>query len=159
MASIRQVYENVSKVNFETVVSETIKSKEDDMIFLNVNQMQEGEGADNRELRNTNKNYKGVYKPLTSEIAEQSNTVLPKRVGELYNFGWTGEFLSNFKMDVDKKQYNIFSTGTGGDGKKSFFDGFKNLYGLNKESRQKLVEEKGLRKALITNYGKATKLL
>ena len=159
MATIRQVYKNIHAVKFDRVVEETIKSCEDEIIRLNVDQMQDGKGKDDADLKHTDsKKYRGVYKPLTQEIAETDPTVLPKRAGELYNFGWTGAFLSNFEVKVDNKEYEIFSTGTGGGDKAEFFRGFRNLFGLNKKSRTLLVENT-LQSKLVNNYKKAAKLI
>lgn len=159
MATIRQVYKNIHAVNFDKVVEDTIYSVEDEIIKLNVNQMQDGKGKDSSNLKHKNsKKYTGVYKSLTQEIAESESTVLPKRAGELYNFGWTGDFLSNMQIKVENKEIDIFSTGAGAGDKAIFFGGFPTLFGLNKESRSILIENT-LRKKLVDNYKRATKLL
>jgi hypothetical protein len=159
MATIRQVYKNIHAVKFDKVVEDTLRSEEDAIIKLNANQLQDGQGSDDKELKNRDKKYTGVYKPLTQEIAESDNPLLPKRAGELYNFVWTGDFLANLQLEVKKSNIQIYSTGTGSGSKADFFRGYTNLYGLNKKSREDLIDEYGFKKSLVTNYKKAAKLI
>jgi len=158
MATIRQVYNNIHAVKFEKVVEDTIKSVEPEIIRLNVNQMQDGEGNDGNNLKHSNKRFKGTYTKMTAENADFEATALPKRAGELYNFGWTGDFLANLQMKIDNREIKIFSTGTGSGDKAMFFSGFKTLFGLNAKSRTELIE-KTLRKKLVTNYKTQAKLI
>jgi hypothetical protein len=158
MATIRQVYKNIHAVKFDKVVEDTLKNEEDAIIKLNANQLQGGQGSDDKELKNRDKKYTGVYKPLTQEIAEIYNPLLPKRAGELYNFVWTGDFLANLQLEVKKSNIKIYSTGTGSGSKADFFRGYTNLYGLNKKSREQFIENV-FRSKLVTNYKKAAKLI
>jgi len=159
MATIRQVYINIHRVNFEKVVEDTIYSVENEIVRLNAEQMQDGKGKDGNNLKHRNsKKYTGVYKSLTEEIAQSESPILPKRAGELYNFGWTGDFLSNLQIKVKNKEIEIFSTGTGAGDKAIFFGGFTTLFGLNAKSRTELID-KTLRTKLVTNYKRATKLI
>jgi hypothetical protein len=158
MATIRQVYKNIHAVKFDKVVEDTLRSEDDAIIKLNANQLQDGQGSDDKELKNRDKKYTGVYKPLTQEIAESDNPLLPKRAGELYNFVWTGDFLANLQLEVKKSNIQIYSTGTGSGSKADFFRGYTNLYGLNKKSREQFIENV-FRSKLVTNYKKAAKLI
>jgi hypothetical protein len=158
MATIRQVYKNIHAVKFDKIVEDTLRSEGNEIIRLNANQLQDGQGSDDKDLKHSNSKYKGVYKPLTQEIAEQESTVLPKRAGELYNFAWSGDFLANMQLKIERREFRIFSTGTGSGSKADFFRGYTNLYGLNKKSREQFIENI-FRSKLVTNYKKAAKLI
>jgi hypothetical protein len=155
MATINQVFSKWDKLDFNKVVETTMYESEKDIIYLNVEQMQDGKGSDDAVLKNSNKNYKGVYKPLTQEIASKENPILSKSAGSLYNFGWTGDFLNNMQLEVTNLEYKIFSTGTGIGDKQAFFDGYKNMFGLNKESRAELIDAKGFNDKLVKNLKNA----
>jgi hypothetical protein len=156
MATINQVFSNWNKLNFNKVIKDTMYESEKDIIYLNVEQMQNGKGSDGGILKNNN--YKGVYSPITEEIAKQKIPILPKRTGELYNFGWEGNFLHNMDLEVSDLEYKVFSTGTGVDTKKEFFDGYVNMWGLNKESRAELIDGKGFNNKLVKNVKNAVRL-
>jgi hypothetical protein len=158
MATIKQVLLNWENLNFEQVIENTFYESEKDIIYLNVEQMQSGKGSDDNILKNRNKRFNGVYKPLTQEIASKENPVLSKNAGELYNFGWTGDFLANMNLEVSNLEYSIFSTGTGTGLKKAFFDGYNNMFGLNKESRSELIDAKGFQNKLIKNIKNVVRL-
>ena len=158
MATINEVVKNFDILNFQQVVIDTLYQSEKDILFLNANQMQDGKGKDGANLKHTNKKYTGVYKSLTAEIANTENTILPKRAGELYNFGWTGDFLNNLDLKLTNNEISIFSTGTGTGDKKLFFDGFKTLFGLNSDSRSILINEKGLQNKLVKNVKSVVRL-
>jgi hypothetical protein len=156
MATINQVFSKWDKLDFNKVVETTMYESEKDIIYLNVEQMQSGKGSDDSVLRNSNGGE--VYTALTQEIASKENPILPKREGDLYNFGWTGDFLSNMQLEVSNLEYKIFSTGTGSGGKKEFFDSYKNMFGLNKESRAELIDAKGFNNKLVKNVKNAVRL-
>jgi hypothetical protein len=158
MATIKQVLLNWENLNFEQVIENTFYESEKDIIYLNVEQMQSGKGSDDGILKNSNKSYKGIYKPLTQEIASKENPILSKSAGDLYNFGWTGDFLNNMELNVSNLEYTIFSTGTGTGLKKAFFDGYNNMFGLNKESRSELIDGKGFQNKLVKNIKNVVRL-
>jgi hypothetical protein len=158
MATIKQVFNNFEKLDFYKVVEETMYQSEKDIIYLNVNQMQDGKGSNDGILKNNNKKFKGVYTEYTQEIASNENPILPKSKGDLYNFGYTGDFLNNLELTANKLDYVVFSTGTGVGDKKTFFDGYDNMFGLNKESREELIEGKGFGDKLIKNIKNVVRL-
>ena len=158
MATIKQVFNNWSNLDFNKVVESTFYESEKDIIYLNVEQMQRGKGSDDKDLKNSNEAYTGRYRPLTVEIARTEKTILPKYLGRLYNFGWTGDFLGNMDLEINALKYIVFSTGTGIGGKKAFFDGYKNMFGLNKESRSELIDGKGFNTKLIKNLKNVVRL-
>ena len=158
MATINQVFNNFEKLDFYKVVENTMYESEKDIIYLNVNQMQEGKGSNDGNLKNNNKNFKGVYTAFTQEIASNENPILPKNKGDLYNFGYTGDFLNNLEITANKLDYVVFSTGTGVGDKKTFFDGYDNMFGLNKASREELIEGKGFGNKLIKNVKNVVRL-
>lgn len=156
MATINQVFNNWSNLDFNKVVESTFYESEKDIIYLNVEQMQSGKGSDDGILKSSA--WGGSYTALTEEIASQQKTILPKIEGRLYNFGWEGDFLNNMELKVSNLEYIVFSTGTGAGGKKAFFDSYQNMFGLNKESRTKLIDEKGFNTKLIKNLKNVVRL-
>lgn len=124
------------------VLLKYVKSIEDDVFDLNVKQLEQGKDSFNKALKNKNDRYSGRYKQLTVDIAKQENPILPKRVGEPYNFGWTGDFLKSFEMKLLPDRLEVLNTGTGSGDKKKFFDGYNNLYGLTSNSLKELIETK-----------------
>lgn len=158
MATINQVFSKWDKLDFNKVVETTMYESEKDIIYLNVEQMQDGKGSDDAMLKNNiegGKKYKGKYTELTAEIASKENPILSKGKGDLYNFGYTGDFLNNMQLEVTNLEYKIFSTGTGIGDKQAFFDGYKNMFGLNKESRAELIDAKGFNDKLVKNLKNA----
>ena len=115
-----------------------IMNHENDIIRLNTSQFEEGRGSDNKELINSEKGYSGRYTYYTQIISLFEHPVAPKKEGKLYNFAWTGDFLRGLQLKIlpSKYQFDILSTGTGSGGKKSFFDGYTNLFGLNKNNTE-----------------------
>jgi hypothetical protein len=59
------------------------------------------------------------------------------------------------QLEVTNLEYKIFSTGTGIGDKQAFFDGYKNMFGLNKESRAELIDAKGFNDKLVKNLKNA----
>ena len=124
-------------------VDDIAMQKEDEIINLNVTQMQSGKGTNNESLKYANR-YGGAYKKLTVEIAKTSipAPLLKKEVDRLYNFGWTGDFLSNFKVKItSENKLEVYSTGTGSGGKSLFLTQTPYMYGLNAEDTRKLNYE------------------
>lgn len=117
-----------------------IKSIEREIFDLNIKQIEKAEDAKGLPLVNKDTTFDGVYSKLTEDIAAVENPVLPKKEGELYNFAWTGDFLSGFDMNVFNDHVEIFSTGEGSGEKKAFFDGYQSLYGLTPESIKIIIE-------------------
>ena len=115
--------------------------KEDEIINLNIIQMEKGLGTNDSKLNYAN-GYDGRYKTSTAKRALLERTVLPKIQGELYNFGWEGNYLANFKVRITKEnKLEVYSTGTGGGGKSIFLTQTPYMYGLNAEDTRKLNYE------------------
>lgn len=131
----------VVQTSVKGYVDDIALMKEDEIINLNVIQMEKGLGTDNSILRYAN-GYTGRYGSSTAKKSLLQRTVLPKITGELYNFGWTGDFLSNFQVRITaENKLEIFSTGTGSGGKSIFLTKTPNMYGLNAEDTRKLNYE------------------
>lgn len=113
---------------------------ENEIIRLNTGQFENGTGSDNKRLVNSNPIFKGRYSLYTQIIAK--NTVAPKNAGDLYNFAWTGDFLSGMYVDFKNNgTYSIFSNGMGTAEKLSFFKGYNNLFGLT-DKNEKIIRDK-----------------
>jgi hypothetical protein len=132
---IRNVELVQSKLLDET--EKIVMSNEDEITNLNIIKIQDGIGSDNSLLKNKNTLFSGTYS-LGTQLLNPS-----KKAGDLYTFIETGDFVSNFKIELspDLTKINIFSTGEGAGLKKSFFDGYSNLYGLTEEDKNKLNYE------------------
>jgi hypothetical protein len=114
-----------------------IERNEDEIIKLNIDNIEQGEGSDGKLLKNSNPIFQGTYK-LSTQLINQN-----KRAGDLYNFFDSGDFLGNFKVDVssDLTKVFIYSTGTGSGQKADFFKGYNNLFGLDILGQKKLNYE------------------
>lgn len=114
-----------------------IYKNENEIIQLNTNQFDNGQGSDDKPLKHNSNIFDGVYS-LSTQLAN------PKKVaGSLYNFYDSGAFLSGLQIEIDGSltRFSIFSTGTGSGDKKLFFDNYRNLFGLNTENTRKLNYE------------------
>lgn len=96
-----------------------------EIVNLNYNQMIDGYGSDDKNLFNVHREYDGVY-------AEGY-----KKHG-LYDFYETGRFKRGLFAVVRNNEVIVNSTGIGEGDKKIFFDGYNNLFGLNKYSKEQL---------------------
>jgi len=107
-----------------------VLANETQIISLNIDALQSGQGGDGKVLKNSNPIFKGVY-TLTTQLSNER-----KIAGNTYDFLETGSFLGNFeiKMQSNLTKFDIFSTGTGSGDKSIFFAGYTNLYGLDKEN-------------------------
>ena len=128
MTTIRDYIKKAEYVKANLLVEQEriILNHENDIVRLNTSQFEQGEGSDDADLFNTDKRYLGFYKFNTPG----------KTAGQLYNFYETGAFLSGLQLNIFPNliQFSIFSTGTGSGDKKAFFDGYTNLFGLNKNN-------------------------
>lgn len=107
-----------------------VLANENRIVSLNVDAFQDGLGSDGRILDNSNTKYGGVY-TLGTQLLN------PKKVaGTPYDLFETGAFLSNMQINIQPSltKFDIFSTGTGSGDKASFFKGYNNLFGLNKNN-------------------------
>jgi hypothetical protein len=130
MVTIRD-YINKCKFVADNMIDEQeriIIANENKIISLNVNAFQDGKGSDGNALKNNNPIFDGVYSLGTQLIKNN------KRAGDLYDFLDTGDFISNLQIDIQPSltKFDIFSTGTGSGDKSIFFQGYTNLYGLDK---------------------------
>jgi len=104
-----------------------ILKNENEIVNLNVNQFEDGIGSDGLFLINKNRRFSGYYRSGDKQ-------------GQLYDFYQSGAFLSGLQLDMQPSltKFDIFSTGTGSGDKKLFFDGYNNLFGLNKNNNDVL---------------------
>ena len=109
-----------------------ILANENKIINLNVDAFQSGMGSDDKQLKNNNEIFKGVYS-LSTQLTNSR-----KIAGNPYNFLETGAFLSNMQINIQPNltKFDIFSTGTGSGDKSIFFAGYNNLFGLNKNNTE-----------------------
>ena len=123
-------------------VDDIAMQKEDEIINLNVTQMQDGLGTNDQPLKYPFRNYSGKYTLFAVEESLKKPTVLSKSVGEFYNFGWTGNFLANFKVRITREnKLEVYSTGTGTGAKNTLLTQTPYMYGLNAEDTRKLNYE------------------
>jgi hypothetical protein len=125
-----------SKILDET--ERIVMSNENEIINLNIIKIEQGKGSDGGLLDNKISIFSdGRYK-LGTQLLNSS-----KKAGDLYTFIETGDFVSNFQVELssDLTKVNIFSTGEGTGLKKSFFSGYTNLYGLDDKDANKLNYE------------------
>lgn len=139
MTTVRDYLKKV-KTAQSNILDEQEKSvvkNENKIIQMNTAQISEGMGADDKILKNRSNVYKGVYTLSTQMINPN------KQAGDLYTFYETGNFFSGFEANItsDLNHVNIFSTGTGTSEKAMFFNGYTNLFGLNKNNEYKLNYE------------------
>lgn len=110
-------------LNKETNV--VISKHKKDIVRLNINQMIDGYGSDNKNLFNKQKEYKGTYAPGYGKSG-------------LYDFFETGSFIRGMFAEVTKDSILVDSKGKGSGDKLFFFDQYTNLFGLNDDSMKKL---------------------
>lgn len=111
--------------NIQKETSVILKRHEKDIVRLNINQMIDGYGNDNKDLFNVRPEFDGVYAPGY------------KKQG-LYNFYETGVFIRGMFADVRNNEIFVDSTGKGSGEKSLFFAGYTNLFGLNDYSMKRL---------------------
>lgn len=78
-----------------------------DIIRLNTSQFENGIGSDGKDLVNSDKRFKGRYTLYTQMISMTKPTVAPKIAGDLYNFAWTGDFLSGMYVDFKRVFFRV----------------------------------------------------
>jgi hypothetical protein len=111
-----------------------VLAKENEIVNLNIDQIENSKGADDKELKNSNSKFKGVYTLATQMINPE------KIAGNPYTFRDSGNFLNNFQVDImpDLTKITIFSTGTGSNQKANFFKGYSNIFGLTKQNQYEM---------------------
>ena len=118
-------------------VERIIYANENEIIKLNIQKIEDGQGSDGNSLKNDDSRYTGRYTIGTNLLRPE------KKAGALYTFFETGTFLGNFQVEVlpSLTQIEIFSTGTGSGLKSDFFKGYKNMFGLTVQDQKKLNYE------------------
>lgn len=111
--------------NVKKETSKILQSHEKEIVRLNLNQMIDGYGSDNKDLFNARPEYDGVY-------AQDY-----KKHG-LYDFFETGAFIRGLFADVKDGNIIVDSRGKGSGEKLLFFNSYVNLFGLNDDSKAKL---------------------
>ena len=130
MAITIRDYLNKAKFVRDNILNETetiVFANEDKIIDLNVRQIEQGQGSDNKNLINSDTVFSGVYTLATNLLNPN------KKAGSLYNFFETGNFIQGFQIELsqDGTKVIIFSTGTGSGDKSEFFRGYDNIFGLD----------------------------
>lgn len=164
MDYIQELQQKLSRVkaeaNLRNLIDDGFYRVKPDIIALNIAQIEEHQGFDDRPLVNTVKKsngkpkFPGTYSKFTEEFAQGANT--SKSAGKPYDFNWYGDFLGNFKLKAVPRGFSTYSTGTGSGEKKEFFEGYDNMFGLNPENTATIeseVEYYVLEKVLIEMYG------
>lgn len=115
-----------------------VEKNENEIIALNIEQIDDSRGSDGKMLKNRDSRFKGIYTLATQMMDDGQGA--PKIAGDPYNFVKTGAFINGFELQIsnDLTKASIFSTGTGSGDKKSFFDGYNNMFGLDKENERKM---------------------
>ncbi|OWP87777.1 hypothetical protein BWK60_01955 [Flavobacterium covae] len=121
-----------------SITEQAITKNKAKFIRLNTAQIDQFQGVDGSILKSTNSKYKGHYSLATALLASNQNPLLPKVAGEPYNFVYHGDFINNLQIEISPKKdkFEIFSTGTGSGDKKTFFDSFPSLLGLNNDNSE-----------------------
>lgn len=153
-----------SEGNLRNLIDKGILELRSEIIALNIAQIDQHDGFDDKPMVNTIKvrrgkrkgelAYKGVYSQATEEFAEGANT--SKSAGKPYDFNWYGDFLGNFALKAVGKGFATYSTGTGSGTKREFFEGYNNMFGLNTQNTATIeseVEYYVLEKVLSKMYG------
>lgn len=132
MSTIKDYLQRAKEVrsNLLDESEDIIYKNENRIVQLQTSQLDNGMGEDDKILDNANPIFKGVYSMYTQMLYPN------KIAGELYDFNLTGSFLSGLQLQVsnDKLSFEVFSTGTGVGDKKKFFDGYRNLFGLDNKN-------------------------
>lgn len=133
-------YLNKAKFVRDNILDEQeriVLKNENKIVSLNVLQIENSKGSDGKLLKNTDTRFKGRYTMATQMMNPN------KIAGNPYDFIQTGDFMKSFELDIanDLTKINIFNTGTGSEGKASFFKGYTNLFGLDKENQNRLNNE------------------
>ena len=138
-------YINIAKsmqTSVKGYVDDIAMQNEDLIINLNVTKMQSGYGTNDKLLEYPFDDYSGRYTPRAVAESLKKPTVLPKVVNARYNFGWTGNFLANFKVRIsNENKLEVYSTGTGSGNKNTLLTQTEYMYGLNAEDTRKLNYE------------------
>lgn len=108
---------------------------------LNIKQLEKGTTPKGGILNNKNKKYSGFYTQTTELIAKQENPLAPKKEGQPYNFLYSGDFVKGFISYIKGESIEWLSTGTGSGTKKEFFDGYKEFFGLDDESKRIVIND------------------
>lgn len=111
--------------NLKAETSKILQKHERDIVRLNINQMIDGYGSDDKNLFNVLSKYDGIYNRGY------------KKTG-LYDFFETGQFIRGLFAKVQGNNIFVDSTGKGTGDKSLFFAGYTNLFGLNDDSMNKL---------------------
>ena len=141
MDYIQLLQQRIQSVNDNVIlglIDEEVFRLSDKIIDLNLNQIENSKGFDDKSLKNPF--YKGRYSEVSSSIAFRHGEFKP--VGGLYDFDFTGDFKRGFNIKDVPKGYEIESFGAyGGDGKTEFFEGYDNMVGLNTENTATIESE------------------
>lgn len=111
--------------NIEQETERIIFAREKEITNLNKLQFIDGYGSDDKDLFNSQRQYKGIYSPNY------------KKQG-LYDFFETGTFINGLYVNYKDNKVSIDSKGKGTGEKSLFFAGYSNLFGLDTQNQSKL---------------------
>lgn len=148
MDYIQVLQKNIQNVNDSYILSliqDEYFNLEDKMSDLNLKQIEQHEGFDDKELKIDTWN--GEYSGSTQSYADRQipyPSLTKKPAGEKYNFLWSGDFRKGFGLRKDGENLELFSSGaysTRTLGKTSFFQSYENMFGLNTENSATIESE------------------
>ena len=116
------------------------------IIALNIAQIEAHQGFDDKPMVNDIRIRSGKRKgelafPGTYSEKTQEFSGGVKTKGDPYDFNWHGDFLGNFNIKAVGKGFSTYSTGTGSGDKQEFFEGYKNMFGLDTENTATIENE------------------
>jgi len=143
MTTIRGYLKNAKFVR-DNILNETeriVYRNEAKITQMQAEQVENGIGNDGLPLKSNNRNFTGFYSPKTANLAMFSpqKPLLPKIIGQPYNFVNTGVFISNFMFEItdDLTGLKWRNTGTGSGSKAEFFRSYEGSYlGLSPENSE-----------------------
>ena len=135
MATILEQVRNLEKLSEVEITKRlfiAIKKAEGIAIKANKLQLVKGEDVDGDII--------GHYAESTQAFADRDNIFAPKKFGDPYNFTWSENFFSGFKLALANDHVTLFSTSVGSGSKKEFLT-TNNLFGLNNDNLEKVIKD------------------
>lgn len=137
--------QTINESNIEKSFFDEFFKLEDVILEMQRTQIDNFKGFDGKRLNNKISLFsKGKYREATQGYADENNpypSLTGKSKGEDYNFVWGGDFMGNFRMKRQNKGLELFSTGTGSGAKQDFFEGYTNMFGLDKNNTSTIEGE------------------
>lgn len=134
---------SINENSISSLIYDEFFNLKDKITTLQIEQIQNHQGFDDARLSRFSGN-DSTYSYFTQWHADNNSpypSLTSKPSGSDYNFLWSGDFLSNFRLKRQNKGIEIYSTGTGSGGKKEFFEDYENMFGLNTENTATIEDE------------------